>query len=122
MKLGPYLKELGRTRKDIPSPLGRFFKSAFRKDKNGVAPEELWSLDVTLAEIIYVYIRAYRELEKFGVPWDIESIEEWNDILLQIENGFRRYLEEDLLIHPEHIEEFRNAMELLSIYFTALWD
>lgn len=102
-----------------------FFPFAWERIRRGYSESDTWSFDIHLAEVIVGGVRKLRERE-FGYPGDLTP-EEWNAILLEIEEGFQCYLDDNnsFILHGfNHEKEVKieRAWDLLHHWFQALWD
>ena len=92
-----------------------------------VKDDELWNLDVTLAKLIFPYIKKFREVH-IGYPSALPSDEAWNKILDEIIWSFENYEEfnpygsitqkED---HDEYEDKIDKGIDLFSEWFRSLW-
>jgi hypothetical protein len=83
--------------------------------------EDGWSMDDSLARIIASAIQYFRTQSLHGHPMSVEP-QEWDAILLEIEEGFRAYANKERLEPPSDSDKFPRAMALFAEYFTALWN
>ena len=107
-------------------------KHYYQRAKRGYSYRDCWSLDSYLAEVIVGGIGVLRE-KSHGHPGDLGSMEEWDAILAQIEEGFRLIADPDWewKLGPDRWErpewqaardKIENAKHLLAEYFENLWD
>jgi hypothetical protein len=78
-------------------------------------------MDDTLARIIASAIQYFRSQHLQSCPYGLEP-QEWDAILLEIEEGFRAYYNKEKLEPPRDSDKFPRAMSLFAEYFTALWE
>lgn len=113
-----YLKSLGMKPDDYP-----FDKVSYDKlDKDlGVCIEETWNLNLTMAIQIYTYLCALRDV-KAGHPACLGSMEEWNDILNEMIEGFADYIlrRDDVDFHPDN-SKLEKSLKLMGEWWEALW-
>jgi hypothetical protein len=83
--------------------------------------EDGWAMDESLARIIASAIQYFRTQSLHGHPMSVEP-QEWDAILVDMEEGFRAYAINERLRHPSDGDKFPRAMELFAEYFTALWN
>lgn len=103
-------------------------KHWYQRAKNGYSYQDVWSLDSYLDEMLP---KALRELAKVnnGYPQELESLEEWNDILEEMVQGFEAHkkiseLEFDIDNPKEYKElenKFKKGMKLFVRYYGSLW-
>ena len=93
--------------------------------ENGFHYEETWNLDTEIIKFIVPRLAYLRDITD-GYPSDLNSYEEWVDILNQILDGFEHYLiiMEGEVSALEDIgqNKFKKAFELFTKYFGNLWD
>jgi hypothetical protein len=79
-------------------------------------------MDDTLARIIASAIQYFRTQHLHGHPESVEP-QEWDAILLEMEEGFRTYSRIGArLMSPSESDKFSRAMALFAEYFPALWN
>jgi hypothetical protein len=112
-----------------PRPWSRV-KQAYQRLSRGYSDRDWWGFDSFLAGIIADGCKKFRE-EGHGWPGTYRdgsdmTIEQWNDILTKIEDGFRAHLENDDFPDEERRKEltakFEEGGKLFIEYFGSLWD
>ena len=93
--------------------------------ENGFHYEDTWNLDCTIIKFILPRLAYLRDITS-GYPSNLDSYEEWIDILNEILDGFESYLiiMEGEVSALEDIgqNKFKKAFELFTKYFCNLWD
>ena len=118
MKLGPYLKEAGVTKKSMLTWKDSFRGKRFRKDKNGIRDVELWHLYITIATFVYPRLRKFRLINashpmgETEVSWDIK--------LHKMERAFKLILEDDWLGSVEKERKIDEGLRLFTEWFLCL--
>lgn len=101
----------------------------------GFDDRELWNLDFTIVKFILTYLeprlRAFKEMRRFGFPAEFQTQEEWNQVLVDILEGFKLIeqnenpyisMEEDEQLKLEQEQKMQKACQLFSKYWMHLWD
>ena len=93
---------------------------------------ECFSLYYPIAEFIFPRLKYFRESEKMGYPAELNSMEEWNDILDKMLFAFDYALNEDeerfspidfdLEEHQTILDRVAEGFKLFGEYFLNLWD
>lgn len=93
--------------------------------EHGFHYEETWNLDTEIIKFIVPRLAYLRDITS-GYPSNLDSYEEWIDILNEILDGFESYLiiMEGEVSALEDIgqNKFKKAFELFTKYFGNLWD
>lgn len=118
-------------------------KYAWQRLFRGYDDRAWWNMDRYLSDIISklshelrtkshgtpasVYIELGFTPSDSGEYTDEETVlaeEKWANILSDIEEGFKEYIEVDnCMLHPNHdLVKFNRAFDLFREYFSALWD
>lgn len=108
-------------------------KYFLQKRIRGFSDEELWSLDITIIKFIYPRLKRFRDLGPHSFPSELNSYQEWQDILDKMVNAFEIIIEdinEDRLflflssdiVQQEKIQTVEEGLELFHKWFFALWD
>ena len=122
MKLGPYLKEIGVTRKSMFTWTDNFRGKQFWKDRNGIRDVELWSLHRTIAKFIYPRLRKYRSINQIGEKHPMgETIESWDLKLGKMERAFRLILVDDWEYSATEEKMIDEGLQLFKDWFLHLW-
>jgi hypothetical protein len=92
--------------------------------RKAMKKRDLWNLDVTLAKIIYKYLRAFKLYKRTGVPFEFaDDPLQWERILTEMMVAFKLLTEpwgEELsLVEWGRISHGKG---LFLKYFEALWD
>ena len=101
-------------------------KHYYQRARRGYSYRDCWSLDSYLAEVIVGGIGVLREKSP-GYPGNLQSMEEWDAILAQIQKGFSLIRDGDYVYWQEKErlaaeEKIKRAKDLLMTYFEGLWD
>jgi hypothetical protein len=106
-----------------------FFSRFWKKTKvlsywliNGYCQESQWSLDFTLSKIILRRLKAFREMERFGYPYPYSSIEEWDEVLDELIEGFEELTDDEQMYFIEGDDRAKEVLELFFKHFNNLWD
>jgi hypothetical protein len=100
-----------------------------QRARRGWADSDVWSLDSYLTDVITGMISNLRD-NAHGYPGNLGGMPEWVDILNEIVDGFeaKRELNESALswsdpAAAQRLEaKFERGMELLTKYWSSLWD
>lgn len=91
----------------------------FQWIKNGFPDSDIWNLDWSIAEYTLPRLKRLKEVQH-GFPGDLETIEEWDEILDKIIITFDRIVKED--VNVEHEKEITEGLDLFRKYYFSLWD
>jgi len=114
---------------------------AWQRVFRGYDDRAWWEMDAYLATLIPILVKQLRK-NGHGVPSAMyegltpdengnydelaqaTATDKWNYILIEIEEGFKEYLEyQHCNLDPDHkLEKFNRAFDLFREYFSALWD
>lgn len=90
---------------------------------------ECFSLYYPLAEFIYPRLKYFRESDKLGYPTELDSMEEWNEILDKMLFAFNFVLNENRISQFTTAQEYEvildgvmEGFKLFGEYFLSLWD
>lgn len=108
----------------------RYLKSFYQRGRYGWDYSDVFSADEYLSRIIPQMIRYL--MTKNGYPTQLNSIEEWHDILEKIAYGFERYNNFQNIFIGNSTKEYENeykkvrkdldkSLKLLIKYFDSLW-
>jgi len=109
-------------------------KHKFQKLTKGYSDEELWSLDYTLANIIYKYLDAFIKMHRHGYPVNLKEGEtyndfdeeskskEWEDKLIRMRDAFYLIKEDKHYENDENVELINEGLRLFSENFLSFWD
>lgn len=114
-----YLFKSGTSGWDIKLIL-REFKYYWQRLTRGFGNDELWNLDITIAEFIAPRLKAFRSYQ-IGHPPDLTE-EEWETILLEMQKGFDMVIADEANYDEETIKQVKKSLELLTKYYHFLWD
>ena len=135
-KLSYGLRELGLIEEDIyfddnlsseftNDPRQELWKK--QKEELGFDARELWDLDFTMAHFIYPRIKYFKDhYAEIGYPCEINSNEEWTNILDNILFAFKEILTnykccisaEDT---TQYYKKIDNGLFLFAKYFRVFW-
>ena len=94
-----------------------------------VKDDELWNLDVTLAALIFPYMKKFREV-RIGHPSPLRSDEAWDEILDKIIFSFEAIANDKGNPYDSWIEkaaydnyelEIQKGLGLFGVWFRSLW-
>jgi len=103
----------------------------WQRRTRGFDDSELWNLDYTIAKFIGPRLRAYKELNRCGVPrvypshWSEEAtVNWWEHELETIARAFELLVEEDVSysFSEENAEVIKKGLKLFAKRFNHLWD
>jgi hypothetical protein len=93
----------------------------------GFDDTELWNLDHTIVKFILPRLKEFKKLSKGSYPSEVETEENWQEILEKIIVGLEYYLEKDrvteISVNDENGRMFmiEEAFQLLIKHFVNLW-
>lgn len=96
-------------------------RMAYQRVVRGHSDEELWNLNHSVAKLVVAGTSGMLEWGH-GYPGELDSVEEWNEILTKIRDGFQVYLDDDWLLDPAKAAKFQEGMDLFAKWFGGLWD
>lgn len=101
-----------------------WIKNKYQKLTRGYSDEELWNLDVTIAEWIVPRLKTFKE-KKCGYPIGVSSKEEWDEELQTMIQAFEYYLQDPFLVNAEERERqdkiIAKGFELFGKRIRNLW-
>ena len=111
------------------------------EEEKGINEKELWSLDATLTDYILPRITAFRKMKRVGYPiyeplgaedkvseeeWkaiEARSVAEWENILFDIETGFKPLKDTmDYERSTKQEEAKKHGLALFAKQYEHLWD
>lgn len=116
------MRKLRRKIKDMR----RKVQWSYQRVTRGYSDLDSWNLNSFVAGVVAGVVKQMRE-NGFGYPADLTE-DEWQDILLKIEDGFRAAtdlyeMNYDGRKEADALEAtFREGMDLFSKWFHSLWD
>lgn len=94
---------------------------ALQRATRGYGENDLWSVNYALAKLTVEGCR-YMRKHGHGHPMELTP-EEWDAILLQMQEGFQLWIDEDGWLRDDDQEaKFEHAMDLYAKWFSGLWD
>lgn len=93
-------------------------KHFIQRGKRGYADCDLWSFDTYLSDVISKALLELRDTA-YSYPSELESFEEWQDILTEISEGFAQ---DKFDYDGFDNEKFDKAMALFVKYFYSMWN
>lgn len=121
---------------DILKDKLRDLKWWFQKKRRGWSDKEIWNLDNTIVEWLVPRLKEFKKITQ-GYPGNLESFEQWQDILDEMIFGFEWkdnewYAENVFGLQEEEknekMKEFKDLMKraeegriLFAKYFCGLW-
>jgi hypothetical protein len=108
-----------RTVRHVP----REARYAYQRLRCGISDPDAWSLNYHLARGVVTGTGKLREWAN-GYPAELSGWDEWEAILVRMQDGFQAWLDEDghFFDKPEQEAKFNDAMGLFAHWFGALWD
>ena len=115
----------------------RWLRHWWQRRTRGFDDSELWGLDDTAMRWFYPRLKAFREMDRMGVPLhpirldedgnpDGFTEDEWNAILDEILAALKLYVEDDYYSTTEEYQagqkQIHEGLKLLGVWFRALWD
>lgn len=98
----------------------RIIKYWWQRRTRGWDDSDLWSLDFTIIRFTLPRLKEFRK-QCMGYPAELNSFEEWEDILDKMIAALEIYLKEESYIFAEDVEEFKEGINLFFKYFFHLW-
>lgn len=102
---------------DLPPDDERHEKFALQRKERGFDDTETWNLDVTFCKFIIPRLQALKE-KHFCHPPSI-TMEEWDDIIQEMIDGFSIHLTDDYI--RENFDKTQKALDLFNKWFFDLW-
>lgn len=90
-------------------------KYTMQRAKRGFDDTELWNLNTTICQFIIPRLEEFKE-QTFGYPPGI-TFEEWIDIIDEMLNFFKKYVDDEVFINASEERGFK----LFYKYFDYLW-
>ena len=109
----------------------------WQRRTRGFDDQELWDLSTSLSKYILPRLKAFREMERWGVPGSIctkhhatgGNAKEWNKIIDKMIWSFEEVIDEKRFpkkMNPESIKKYidrkQEGLDLFAKYFESLWD
>lgn len=96
-----------------------------------ITAEECWDLNVTLAKYILPRLQKYKEINQYGYPIGLESLEEWHEIIDKMIYAFDLVVNDncnslksenciEVITKQKELQE--EGLRLFAEYFNSLWD
>lgn len=87
-------------------------------------PKDYWDIQSLLAEVIHAALVDFKNSRRMGYPScdEINSMEEWDEILDKMILAFRLIKEDDIQVWIDRKKEIRKGKKLFAEYFESLWD
>ena len=99
-------------------------KMKYQKLTRGYSDIEIWNLDATIAEFVLPRMKALRD-GTCCYPPDLNSLDEWKEMLDKMIRGFELYLVDDWPDDTEEMkkqnEEVGEALKMFGERFSQLW-
>ena len=90
--------------------------------KTSVSPDELWSLDITIANFIYPRLKMFRDaVNGVSTPCCFRNNAEWIAELDKMINAFKLIAEEKLEYTKKEREQVEEGLGSFKKYYHALW-
>tara|TARA_Y100000034_G_C6896755_1_gene413585 strand:+ start:1642 stop:1971 length:330 start_codon:yes stop_codon:yes gene_type:complete len=99
----------------------RWEKYVAHEKEHGWSPDELWSLDHTIADFIYPRLVGFRE-RTCTYPGTLSGMDEWKEILDKMIKSFKYIKDEQEYYTKVPSEELHEGLDLFRKYFFNLWD
>lgn len=100
-----------------------WFRMKYQKITRGFTDEELWNLDCTFIDWIIPRLKVFKK-KTTGYPCDINSPEEWDEILDKIIKSFELYKDDsefDLESIKKNNEIIKEGFKLFAERIHNLW-
>lgn len=99
----------------------RRMRTIIDRARYGVGVEDTFSFDRYIAGVIAEGVRSIRE-RSIGYPHELTE-SEWDEILAEMEHGFRRWADKDSFGDEEaRLPEVKRSLKLFKRHFEDLWD
>ena len=103
-----------------------------QRGRRGFSDRDLWSMDLYFARVLAEAVGEFRK-NTHGYPAYFESSvpgegeQEWDAILLRIQEGFQFYVAnsdgfDSLVADSESEKRFKEAWDLMGEHYASLWD
>ena len=102
-----------------PRLVWRSIKFAYHRLKYGYDPSYFWNLDYTLVELILEFIN--KEKTFYSCPGHFKTLEEWHQVLQEIEDGCEEYLNNEDYDYLVEKKKWKRAKKLILEHWEALW-
>ena len=102
-----------------PSLVWRAIKRHYHRAKYGYDNSYFWNLDATLVELILEFVK--REVEFKSYPAYFENVEEWHEVLREIQEGCEEYLDYENYYDYTKKKKWMKAKKLIMKYWESFW-
>lgn len=101
----------------------RYKKFLAHEKEHGWSPDELWSLDIAMAQWLVPRLKGFRDRVASGfTPGCFETNEEWIDTLNQMIIAFEIIANEEVIaMHDDENNIVHDGLDLFREYFFCLW-
>ena len=100
----------------------RFEKFTQHEKEHGWSPDELWSLDFSIAKYLVPRLKGFRDrVDGELTPGCFETNEEWVEVLNQMIAAFEIIQNEDIVEVDDQNDIVHNGLDLFREYFFCLW-
>lgn len=90
------------------------------KKETGICPDELWSLNYSIA--VFLVPRLEKFIEKtIGYPGNFKTLDEWKTVLRKILYSMRKIVNNKTPMTEKEDPKFWKGMDLFHEYFFGLW-
>jgi len=105
-------------------------KYFIQRGRRGYSDSDTWDFDDYLADVISKGLKVLKD-NLHSYPVEFETIEQWQEILDSIIDGFEAYqqtgdidcpVEDYIKEHNKLMVKFNTGMKLFTKYFNHLWD
>lgn len=95
-----------------------------KREKDALKEKDLWNLNVTIARFIAPRLRAFKKINKDGIPPEFTTMKEWHGSLDKIIAAFELIsLNEGCETDTdEEIQAIDEGLDLFRKYYAYLWD
>lgn len=114
--INKYLEEIGIDNKNNQFKIVKNDNRYIPDDLTGLSESDTWDMRISLAMIIYTYLRKFQETKRISYPADL-TVEKWEDILKKMIEGFASIIKGE-----ESKRAFKRQKRALSLFKTYFWD
>ena len=97
----------------------RAVRHCYHRVKYGYDESYFWNLDATLVELILECVK--RGTDFGGYPAYFNNVEEWHEVLREIQEGCEEYLDYENYYNPTKKKKWMKAKKLIMKYWESFW-
>jgi hypothetical protein len=91
-------------------------------EETGISPDEMWSLDYSIAVFTLPRLQLFKKYAKGCCPGGISSSAEWQRILGKMIKAFRHIAKEEHYVSEPKVDKaIEEGLELFHKHYFALW-